>query len=372
MTTLQTEYSETELLTSHAVEEPLLAAGIRCHGGFDADGTYVSPRTKFRWPAIEAWEVQRTEQFGTPILDVPLDTWPEHFPNVDQAKFLIRQGAPEPLIATLTRIGTLEGLGGMLRYLPIPDFRRCFDEDVDGTAVAHIDGGLVEAHARDEAGFDDEAGHDRMWYAARDIAFESPEIEDETGRMLARLGIAPGTGSGGTPTEPPKRQRAGGRALPPDIDPELEELVTRMIGLLFIEISAFHSFRWAEAVLADPDLVAGEGGAARLVSYVRADESPHVAWLRTALSEMRDRTWNGEGRSYPGTEMIGRLWDRALRDSVLLRRQDNLDFTLSEIELALADRPNATDIVDELLSLGSVTKGSDGKLHDPPGSAPVG
>ena len=86
-----------------------------------------------------------------------------------------------------------------------------------------------------------------------------------------------------------------------------------MIGLLLIEISAFHGFRWAEAVLGDTELVAGDGEAATLVSYIRSDETPHVAWLRTALSEMRDRTWVGtNGRSHAGTDMIGRLWDRAL------------------------------------------------------------
>ena len=87
--------------------------------------------------------------------------------------------------------------------------------------------------------------------------------------------------------------------------------------MLFIEISAFHTFRWAEALLADPDLVAGDGEAARLVSYMRADETPHVEYLRTVLSEMRDRTWVGtSGRKYSGAEMIGTLWDRALAQSL--------------------------------------------------------
>ena len=47
-------------------------------------------------------------------------------------------------------------------------------------------------------------------------------------------------------------------------------VVGRMIGLLLIEISAFHGFRWAEAVLGDTDLVAGDGAAATLVSYIRS------------------------------------------------------------------------------------------------------
>ena len=66
MTTRQVVFSQDELLADHPIAAPLTAHGRRCHGGFDEDGTYVSPRTRYRWPAIEAWEEQRLEQFGTP------------------------------------------------------------------------------------------------------------------------------------------------------------------------------------------------------------------------------------------------------------------------------------------------------------------
>jgi hypothetical protein len=364
MTTTQTEFTEAELLEDHTIAEPLVAGGIRCHGGFDDRDEYVSPRTKNRWPAIHAWEDQRAEQFSTPILDVPLDTWPESFPTVEQSKFLIAKRVPEPTISALTRIGTVEGFGGMLRLLPVPDFRRCFEEDVTGTAIAHIEHGLFEAHARDECGFGEAAGHDRMWFVARDIAFEHPDTEDQTRRMLARMGISrPGAGAGRPGRRP--SPAASERVLPPDIDSDLEGLVARMIGLLLIEISAFHSFRWAEALLGDPELVAGEGSAGTLVSYIRSDETPHVAWLRTALSEMRDRTWVGTGgRRFAGTDMIGPLWDRALNDSLVVRRGENLNFVMDEILEAVAGRPDADDLVEEMLSLGSVVRLPDGTLAD--------
>lgn len=60
---------------------------------------------------------------------------------------------PEPIIATLTRIGTVEGFGAMIRHAAVPDWRRVVDEDTTGTALAHVASGLFEAHARDEAGF---------------------------------------------------------------------------------------------------------------------------------------------------------------------------------------------------------------------------
>ncbi len=188
MTTAQLEYTEGELLASHDHAEPLFAGGVRCHGGFDDEGFYVSPRTRYRRPAITAWEEKRVEDFGTARLDIPLDSWPESFPNVAQTKLLLRHGVAEPTIASLTRIGTVEGFGGMLRLLPIPDFASCFEEDIAGTATAHIGGGLFEAHARDEAGHGEEAGHNLMWFAARDIAFDHPLTEDQTAQMLESHG----------------------------------------------------------------------------------------------------------------------------------------------------------------------------------------
>jgi hypothetical protein len=363
-TTDQVEFTEGEILASHDYAEPLVVGGVRCHGGFDQDGTYVSPRTEHRWPAIEAWEAQRVAQFDTPLLDVPLDTWPESFPNVAQTKLLLRHRVTAPTVGELTRIGTVEGFGAMLRHVPLPDVRRSFDEDVTGTAIDHLGRGLFEAHARDEAGFEAEAGHDRMWFLARDIAFENPVTDDVKAAMLARMGIDP------TPKTAEQlialRDAAmAGRVLPDDIDFTLEMVVSRMIGLLLIEISAFHGFQWAEAVLSDTDLVAGDGEAARIISYVRADETPHVAYLRTALSEMRDRTWVGEGgQAHDGDEMIARLWNQAIETSVMLRRPERLQFMMGEIDRALEGRRDADDLVEEMLSLGSVVRGADGQMID--------
>src|SRR5437762_11768279 len=70
MTTMQLDWTEEELLTTHPVAEPLVCGGVRCHGGFDDDGAYVSPRTQNRWPAITAWEENRAKEFGTPVLDI--------------------------------------------------------------------------------------------------------------------------------------------------------------------------------------------------------------------------------------------------------------------------------------------------------------
>src|SRR5581483_10693896 len=329
---LQVDWSYDELLESDPVAEPLIAGGVRCHGGFLADGTYISPRTKNRWPAIRAWQQQRTEQFDTPILDIALDTWPGAYPSVPQAKFLLREGVRDPIIGRLTQIGTVEGFGSMIRYSPIPDLQRCFVEDVRGTATWHLGRGLYEAHARDEAGYKSEGGHKQMWFAARDVAFESPLTEDQTQTMMDRM-----FGYGAAAA-------AAAEPMFPDVDQELELLIQSMSRLLLIEISAYHVFAWAEEVLADTELVAGDGEAARMVSYIRADEAPHVEYLKTTLSEMRDRTFlTNSGRKVPGTEVIGQIWERARAESVGTRHEANVRIVRSEIELALESNPRGKD-----------------------------
>jgi hypothetical protein len=165
--------------------------------------------------------------------------------------------------------------------------------------------------------------------------------------MLARMGFGKGAPSG---LDAP-------RLLPTDIDAELEFMVSLMIRVLFIEVSAFHTFRWAEAWMSDPELVAGDGAAARLVSHIRADETPHVGYLAVALTELRDRTWIGaSGRHYPGSDLIGRLWDHFLDQSLGAGRAANRKAVLGEVEHWCRLRPNGDDLVAEFHSLaGSET-----------------
>jgi hypothetical protein len=281
--------------------------------------------------------------FSSELIDVPVAWWERSFPNVEQARFLIRAGVPEPLMATLTRIGTVEGYGANIRLLQPKGLQRHFVEEIGGTAIDHLGRGLFEAHGRDEAGWDEEAGHKDMWFAARDIAFDRSCEELDIEAMLARMGF--GTGRPGA---------EAARLLPAAIAPELEMMVSLMVRVLFIEISAFHTFAWAEEWMSDTDLVAGDGEAARLVSFIRADESPHVGYLRTALSEMRDRTWLGDdGRHYAGTEMIGRIWDPLLAHSLGPVREEGRRAALAEVQFWCAQHRHGADILAEFHSLGA-------------------
>jgi hypothetical protein len=340
MGTGQVQFTEAELLQDVPTAQPLLAGGVRCHGGFDEDGRYVSPRTRWRAPAIAAWGAQNSERFSTELIDVPLERWERSVPNVEQARFLIRAGVPEPLMATLTRIGTVEGYGANIRLLKPTDLQHHFVEDISGTAIDHLGGGLFEAHGLDEAGSHDVAGHRDMWFAARDIAFDRTCDELDIEAMLERMGFGPGRPGGGA-----------ARFLPADVSPELEMMVSLMVRVLFIEISAFHTFAWAEEWMSDTSLVGGDGEAARIVSYIRADETPHVDYLRTALSEMRDRTWVGDGgRRHRGSDMIGRIWEPLFAHSVGPGRDEGRRAALGEVDYWCARRPH---VLAEFHALGA-------------------
>jgi hypothetical protein len=350
------DFTEDELLETEPAAETLVVSGTLCHGGIRSDGSYLSPRTAVRSPAITAWQENHRAVFGTELLDAPIEAWPPAYPNVAQAKHLLKNGVRDPIIAILTRIGTVEAFGAGLRYLAPgalapSDIQACFEEDIRSTATWHLGRGLIEAHARDEAGWGDEAGHDRMWFAVRDTAFEHPVTEDQTDLMLGRMGIR----------QPPGSQSAGGPApgleerLVPAIDPGLEALVRTMTAVLFIEVRAFHLFRWAEELLADHTLVAGDGLASRLVSYIRQDETPHVEYLRTALSEMRDRTFVGtEGERLAGGGVIGKIWDHGLVQAHQVREPQARATYLGEVEHSLEGRSDGQDLLAEFHSLADV------------------
>ena len=61
-------YSQGELLSSHAYARPHEEAGYKLHGGFDAGGQYISPRTLVRWPAVRAWNAA-LEARGGELID---------------------------------------------------------------------------------------------------------------------------------------------------------------------------------------------------------------------------------------------------------------------------------------------------------------
>jgi hypothetical protein len=299
-------WSREELLASDAYGEPLVANGVRCHGGFDADGRYRSPRTLNRGPAIRAWQARLARE-GAELVDLDRRLMPPQYPNVAQAALLLRHGVRTPVVRALTIVSIVEGFGAVIRDVPLPDLRRLVVEPIDGTALAHLGEGLFEAHARDESGWRDEGGHKQMWEAARDLAFENPRIPgDVLLRMMGRRGLS----------------ERGARWLP-ELDEALERLILTMARVLVVEVFAEGTFRWGIELLSDPEVSAEPRRAADLVRYVQADESPHVEYLRTALSELRARTLRRvDGGTVAGRDVVDRALHRILRAIARERPRD--------------------------------------------------
>jgi len=290
------EWTREELLQDSPYDEPLFAGGVRCHGGF-AGGRYVSPRTANRVPAIRAWQ-ERLRADGHPLVDVPRAFVPPHYPNYAQAKLLLSEGVREPLTRSLTLISIVEGFGARIRDLALPDLRSEIVEDLGGTALAHLGGGLFEAHARDEAGWREQGGHKQMWEAARDLGLAKPEIPDDV--LLAMM-----AGGG----------RGERRRLFPELSPRLEDAIAFMANVMIVEIFAEDVFEWAKALLGDGEVSADPVGAPALVAHIQADESPHVEYLRTALSEIRARTLRtADGkREIAGRAVVDAMLETQLR-----------------------------------------------------------
>ncbi len=299
-------FSADEILANVPVKEPLIVSGVKCHGGFDTDGNYRSPRTLMRVPAIEAWQAQHRATSDLALVEIPADTIPPYMPNAAQAKFLLRAGLREPMVRTLTEIAIVEGFGAMIRELPVPPLGTFIRENTDGTALAHLAGGLFEAHARDEAGWSEEGGHRQMWEAARDAALSKPEISPEIfTSIMTRRGPS-----------------ANPLALFPELGDPVERLIRFMVNVLAIEVFAASTFAWAEEVLSDPEVSDAPDDAANLVRFIRSDESPHVEYLRTALSEIAARTLlTQDGKPVAGKVVVDAMMDRSIR--MMLRTRIN-------------------------------------------------
>jgi hypothetical protein len=331
-------FSRDELLASGTYEAPLVAGGVRCHGGFEADGRYRSPRTLHRAPAIAAWQTRLAREGHEPI-GIPRALMPPQYPNVAQATLLLKHGVRDPIVRTLTIISIIEGFGAIIRDVRVPDLDALVVEPVEGTALAHLAEGLFEAHARDESGFKDEGGHKQMWEAARDLALEKPKIPgDVLMRMMGR--------------------NAGRRQRPerpfPMLDETLERMLALMAQVLVVEVFAEGTFEWGIELLSNPEVSAAPEAAGDMVRFVKSDEKPHVEYLRTALSELRARSVRTvDGGTIAGRELVDGLLHRILREITRNRpREQREDIRDSLIE-AMQVAANPKTLLEEFDALES-------------------
>jgi hypothetical protein len=331
-------FTRDELLDSGPYAAPLVAGGVRCHGGFDADGRYRSPRTVHRAPAIAAWQARLASE-GAPLLEIPRALMPPQYPNVGQATLLLANGVRDPIVRTLTIISIVEGFGAIIRDVRAPDLAALVVEPIEGTALAHLGGGLFEAHARDESGFKDEGGHKQMWEAARDLALEKPKIPgDVLMRMMGRSG-----GRGRRPERPF-----------PMLDESFERMLALMAQVLVVEVFAEGTFEWGVRLLSNPAVSAAPREAGDMVRFVQRDEKPHVEYLRTALSEVRARTLrSADGRTISGREVVDGLLHRILREVTRNRPREQREDIRESLVAAMQAAGKPAALLDQFDALES-------------------
>lgn len=289
-------YSRDELLESHAYARPHEEAGYKLHGGFLDDGSYCSPRTKVRWPAVKAWQAALQAR-GWPIISADRELLKSGvYPNEAQQKLLLKAGFGRTLWNSLSITGIIEGRGRGLCSMPAPDMQKLVVEDVAETAVGHLGGGLLFAHGADEGGDPAAPGlgaHDAMWFAARDLVF--------------------GKDAYPVPVPPDSIARPDEGRLMPQIAEPFENLIRMLMNVLMIEVRAETSFAFNIRVFRDPENFPEKRReaelAATLVERIRTDEAIHVAYLATTISELRSFTLRcAGGATIAGAELIDPVW----------------------------------------------------------------
>jgi hypothetical protein len=330
-------YTRDELLESGPYAAPLIAGGMRCHGGFGSDGRYRSPRTIHRAPAILAWQA-RLARDGAELVEVPRALMPPQYPNVEQAVLLLEHGVRDPIVRALTIISIVEGFGAIIRDVKVPDLAAVVVEPVDGTALAHLGQGLFEAHARDESGWKDEGGHKQMWEAARDLALEKPKVpNDVLMRMMGRQAA----------------RRRPERPFP-QLDETLERMLALMAQVLVVEVFAEGTFDWGHRLLSNARVSAAPDAAAAMVGHIRADENPHVEYLRTALSEVRARTLRTvDGGTIAGRTVVDALLHRILREITRTRPSEQREDVRGSLLEAMKSAANPAVLLEQFDALES-------------------
>ncbi|MBL8782472.1 MAG: hypothetical protein JNL06_16165 [Alphaproteobacteria bacterium] len=331
-------FSRDEIMAEHDYARPQIEAGYRLHGGFDAKGDYVSPRTLNRWPAVRAWQAQVAAR-GFPLIDATTRLLKrEAYPGIDQQKLLLGHGMGETLWNALTITGVIEARGRALCDATAPDFQAIIEEDVSGTSIGHLNKGLLYAHGLDEGGNPaaGQGGHDDMWYAVRDALFGKDAYPlPEVPASIARPEI--------------------GRLMPM-IDKVYEEWILLLMNVLMIEVRAESFFSFCTDLMRSPDVFRDRRPAAMhaaaLVERIRTDEAIHVAYLQTFVSEMRSFTIKTlDGGRIKGSQMIDPIWEGMIHWHSVTQADFSRDQSREAIVARIGKRPDGRALLSQFDSL---------------------
>ena len=336
---LQLVFTREELLSDRDYARPHEIEGRRLHGGYDAQGIYVPPRSLGRSKAIANW-TESLRRRGGDLLDADssLLSGPR-VPNPEQQSLLIRRGLDRFFWNGLTITGKIEGRGRMLSAMPLPKLQPIFVEDISGTALGHLHKGLMHAHGIDEGGEPDKGigGHDVMWFVARDLAFGADAHPD---------------------VEPPERiaRPEEGRRWMPQVDQPFEMLFAFLMNLLVIEFRAEIGFAATQATMRTPDLFPSRRPqaeeAAEIIERIRTDERIHVQSLRLYLGELRSLTVRtADGGTMPGAELVDPFWQGLLRWATVEQPRIAAESVHAEMRKRILEAPNGASILAEFDAL---------------------
>ncbi|MDH5670514.1 MAG: hypothetical protein OEZ06_00085 [Myxococcales bacterium] len=292
---MQLRFTEEELMREHDYAAPQVVAGHRIHGGFDAAGNYLCPRTALRQQAIDNW-AQALLQRGGQLFEADASLLSGvRTPNTAQQKLLLLEGLGQTFWNSLTITGVIEARGRFLVQAPIPDYQSAVEEDISEMALGHLHRGLMKAHGLDEGGEPERGigGHDVMWFALRDLAFGETDYPE--------------------PVIPANITRPESSEPMPQIGRPHARILAFLMNLLMIEFRAEIGFAATEALLRDPELFSTRQAeaeqAADVVQRIRLDEEVHVTSLRVMLGEARDLHFKtGDGGHVLGAELIDPFW----------------------------------------------------------------
>lgn len=296
MTAQRKIWARDELMAEHDYARPQVEAGYRLHGGFDAAGVYVSPRTLHRWPAVRAWAAE-VERRGFPLIDASTALLKRgNYPSRAQQELLLSHGYGRSLWNGLTVTGVIEAKGRALCDVTAPDFQKIIVDDLTGTCTGHLNKGLLYAHGLDEGGdtASGQGGHDAMWFAVRDALF--------------------GKGAYPDPVVPESLSRPESGRRMPEIPAEYESWILLLMNVLMIEVRAESYFRFCIDVMEAPGTFvqrkAEARHAAELVRRIRTDEAIHVAYLQAFVSELRSFQFRTVGGgTISGAALIDPVWN---------------------------------------------------------------
>lgn len=327
-------YSQEEIEAEHDYAAPHVECGLKLHGGFDKEGRYLSPRTKYRWHAVNAWHEQLNQR-GVDIVEATTELLVEpNYPNTAQQLLLLQKGIEQSLWDSLTITGLIEGRGRALADVTAPDFQEIIEEDISETALAHMNKGLLRAHGWDEGGnpATEMGGHDVMWFAVRDLVFGKDKYP--------------------IPEPPASIGREKAEREMPLIPMGYEGLISFLMNLLMIEVRAERAFSFYESVIRSGEAFADKrdeaANAVRLIDRIRQDEGVHVAWLRAAISEFRSFTIKtADGGKVNGAEIIDPVWEKMVHWHAVGMHEANREINREQMKNRILKAPNGGQSVFE-------------------------